>query len=466
MIQFSTRAQAMAFLIDILQSMQSDPCGCDLVQGCFCSPDGTVEDHSGMAPCYVCGEWYAEQVYCRDEETMELYQVDGRSWHERGASLRHHVEEARVRRWLDQVVVPPQQQYVPTIQRNISPLETIAPSPRSSPRPPLTRSTSAPASFLIPKEILDPSCRSPGFRIRSKDTAVSSAPICNDASQEQAESSSICFSSGFSFTSERFKIAIQQSMREKPAVSSKVEDNVPKTSSVPVTSSLSCVSPNDDTCGIPGVEDSAAEHVIDSCPSPDKTMLSPLSGATTAVQSTCTSYDHESPARADTTPEQIGESNSLLQQQTQKEMSSSQFDFDFSYRTSPEESSDSPLHISKTHTNGDVSVHVSHAPVTNTHFRGPTSAATITTTSLISQGTVGSTPGAFSPAHSWTLCPSPSISADTLQRTLQMVFNTLPPADSLSSFPSSSVSSPFLSSAPSNSHPWEPWCSRAAGRVK
>ncbi|KAF9131220.1 hypothetical protein BGW39_002070, partial [Mortierella sp. 14UC] len=98
----------MGFLINLLQSFQQEPCECDLVQGCFCSPEG-VEDHSGLAPCYVCGEWYAEQVFCRNEESEEeeYTKVDGRSWHERGgASLRHQVAETRVRQWLDHVVVP------------------------------------------------------------------------------------------------------------------------------------------------------------------------------------------------------------------------------------------------------------------------------------------------------------------------------------------------------------------------
>ncbi|KAF8933834.1 hypothetical protein EDD21DRAFT_363823 [Dissophora ornata] len=219
---FSTRAQAMGFLIDILRSLQEEPCKCDLVQGCFCSPEG-VEDHSGMAPCYVCGEWYAEQVYCRDEETMEVYQVDGRRWHEQGASLRHHVAEASVREWLDQVVAVPQQQQYPrsaTVQRaNTCPTGVAA-----SPRPTPTRTVSTPTSFMIPQEILNPSCRSPGFRIKGKTDSPSPppspSPSDNDdkyaAPQTTLSSATTSSSSSFrfSFTSERFKMAIQESMEK------------------------------------------------------------------------------------------------------------------------------------------------------------------------------------------------------------------------------------------------------------
>ncbi|KAF9954154.1 hypothetical protein BGZ72_004804 [Mortierella alpina] len=227
-LQFSTRAQAMAFLIELLRSLQTEPCGCDLVQGCFCSPDGVVEDHSGMAPCYICGEWFAEQVYCRDEHTMDLYQVDGRRWHEQaGTSTRHQLTEARVRTWLEQVVATtghqqqqqtqwtqyashehPQphhpQQYLPHCQH---------PQPKRAStfitevdRPVPERSASAPASFMIPQEILDPSCRSPGFRIRSKkDHPLSVTPRSSSSSLR------------FCYTSERFKAAFQESVTKTVA---------------------------------------------------------------------------------------------------------------------------------------------------------------------------------------------------------------------------------------------------------
>jgi len=258
-LQFSTRAQAMSFLIDILSALQNEPCGCDLVKGCFCSPDGSIEDHSGLAPCYVCGEWYAEEVYCRDEETMGVKKVDGRRWHEQpGSSLRHQVAEVRVRKWLDQVVVTPTLPSTPPpymgsfsshhssswtmfpsekspafySQRITSPSRCSSPSPSQMPRRGgLTRSATAPASFMIPQEILDPSCRSPGFRIKSKATEQSPSPISSPlpsptfppkraidrVAQDSEDVPSRATSSlRFSYTSERFKRAIRESM-EKPS---------------------------------------------------------------------------------------------------------------------------------------------------------------------------------------------------------------------------------------------------------
>ncbi|KAG0374126.1 hypothetical protein BGX24_010803 [Mortierella sp. AD032] len=50
----------MAYLIEILQSLQKEHCGCDLVKGCYCGQDG-IEDHEGKSPCYVCGEWYPDR---------------------------------------------------------------------------------------------------------------------------------------------------------------------------------------------------------------------------------------------------------------------------------------------------------------------------------------------------------------------------------------------------------------------
>ncbi|KAG0242547.1 hypothetical protein BGW41_003905 [Actinomortierella wolfii] len=98
-LQFSTRAKAMAFLFEVLRFLQKDPCGCDLVRGCACGQDG-IEDHQGKQPCYVCGEWFPER---KDAQTGQNL---GRMWHEQG-SLRHHVAEARVKKWLDQVWRPP-----------------------------------------------------------------------------------------------------------------------------------------------------------------------------------------------------------------------------------------------------------------------------------------------------------------------------------------------------------------------
>ncbi|KAG0197944.1 hypothetical protein BGX33_000231, partial [Mortierella sp. NVP41] len=279
-LQFSTRAQAMGFLINLLQSFQQEPCECDLVQGCFCSPEG-VEDHSGLAPCYVCGEWYAEDVYCRDEDTMELYKVDGRSWHERGgASLRHQVGETRVRQWLDQVVVPiasatwPQPQYYQQYQQQYQPTKEQQQQQhhhhhqqqqqqqqeeekghkqqqqkqtqpiRSRP----SRSASCSTIFSIPEEILDPTTRSPGFRIRRRETIATERPAtlsqghtCEDtpslpsaSASAPTSASSTLMNTGsnsigsrttrsnsfrFSFTSERFNTAIQESLSRRPSTS-------------------------------------------------------------------------------------------------------------------------------------------------------------------------------------------------------------------------------------------------------
>ncbi|KAF9916371.1 hypothetical protein BX616_003922 [Lobosporangium transversale] len=243
MLRFSTRAQAMGFLIDILRSLQEEPCGCDLVQGCFCSPDGKVEDHSGMAPCYVCGEWYAEQVYCRDEETMEVYQVDGRRWHEQlGTSLRHHVAESRVRRWLDEVVVdvPPRAFLQRSRSMPIQRTQSAAATATASPFPPqrsmsmASRSGSVPASISIPQEILDPRCRSPGFRIKNKDVAAAvtpcTVPSSNSVTKEQEPESSL--STRFSFTSERFKLAVQNLQGNTPDRSNSTPNVAPVHNSV------------------------------------------------------------------------------------------------------------------------------------------------------------------------------------------------------------------------------------------
>ncbi|KAF9117033.1 hypothetical protein BGX27_005583 [Mortierella sp. AM989] len=116
-LQFSTRAKAMAYLIEILQSLQKEPCSCDLTKGCYCGVDG-IEDHEGKSPCYVCGEWFSdrrdnthgEQVQTQGQEQGQGQgqhgQRQGRAWHEQG-SLRHHVAESRVKKWLDSVFRPP-----------------------------------------------------------------------------------------------------------------------------------------------------------------------------------------------------------------------------------------------------------------------------------------------------------------------------------------------------------------------
>ncbi|KAF8981920.1 hypothetical protein BGZ46_002082 [Entomortierella lignicola] len=114
-LQFSTRAKAMAYLIEILQSLQKEPCGCDLTKGCYCGIDG-IEDHEGKSPCYVCGEWFPDrrdntsgeqaQTQGQDQGQGQYGHRQGRAWHEQG-SLRHHVAESRVKKWLETVFRPP-----------------------------------------------------------------------------------------------------------------------------------------------------------------------------------------------------------------------------------------------------------------------------------------------------------------------------------------------------------------------
>ncbi|KAF9192354.1 hypothetical protein BGZ51_005747 [Haplosporangium sp. Z 767] len=105
-LQFSTRAKAMAFLIEILQSLQKEPCGCDLTKGCYCGQDG-IEDHEGKSPCYVCGEWFPDRRDMNQQGSeTSVGHSQARAWHEQG-SLRHHVAESRVKKWLDSVWRPP-----------------------------------------------------------------------------------------------------------------------------------------------------------------------------------------------------------------------------------------------------------------------------------------------------------------------------------------------------------------------
>ncbi|KAF9548555.1 hypothetical protein EC957_006109 [Mortierella hygrophila] len=234
----------MGFLINLLQSFQQEPCECDLVQGCFCSPEG-VEDHSGLAPCYVCGEWYAEEVYCSGDEgsSSSYMKVDGRSWHERGgASLRHQVAERRVRQWLDQVVVPVasaatwssspyyyQQQQQQQDEKKEQQTQQQSAVIRSRPG----RSASCPSTFSIPEEIMDPTIRrTPGFCIKRRDTIATERPASlpfsptveqvpatsysapSSASSTLTNSKSTPFR--FSFTSERFNAAVQESFSLTP----------------------------------------------------------------------------------------------------------------------------------------------------------------------------------------------------------------------------------------------------------
>lgn len=162
-LQFSTKAKAMAYLIEILQWLQKEPCGCDLTRGCYCGQDG-VEDHVGKSPCYVCGEWYPDRRDSRAATTLEAQeyhghplephahqqrhqerQRNGRAWHEQG-SLRHHVAESRVKKWLDAVWRPPLTPATSPEQENVrqfakassltlaSAAETLNRGP-SSPRP-------------------------------------------------------------------------------------------------------------------------------------------------------------------------------------------------------------------------------------------------------------------------------------------------------------------------------------------
>ncbi|KAF9333092.1 hypothetical protein BG006_004028 [Podila minutissima] len=204
-LQFMTRAQAMAFLIQILQSLQQPQSEQHHNHNNHINNDEEDEDLTGRAPCYICGEWYLEL-----EPRKHGMASTSRSWHEQG-SLRHHVAESRVRSWLDSVVASS------SMSLSTSSDKTSGPSPSqheeeeeeeeeeeddeqvqhqmfaqahnyqaqetqsrpvsiSSPSPLTSQSRSAHVS--IPQEILDPSCRSPGFRIKKSIGAQCvSAPI-------------------------------------------------------------------------------------------------------------------------------------------------------------------------------------------------------------------------------------------------------------------------------------------------
>ncbi|KAF8942869.1 hypothetical protein BGZ47_006039 [Haplosporangium gracile] len=232
-----------------------------------------MEDHSGLAPCYVCGEWYAEEVYCSGDEGDSSYRkVDGRSWHERGgASLRHQVAETRVRQWLEQVVVPVasaatwpsspyyyqqhQQQkqqphhYYQQEQQQEEEEEEKKKQTQQQPavirsRP--SRSASCTATFSIPEEIMDPSIRrSPGFRIKRRDSITTERPATlpspvveqvpatsysapSSASSTLTNSKSTPFR--FSFTSERFNAAIQESLSRRSSTTTSSTAVVPQQS--------------------------------------------------------------------------------------------------------------------------------------------------------------------------------------------------------------------------------------------
>ncbi|KAG0084082.1 hypothetical protein BGZ92_010213 [Podila epicladia] len=139
-LQFSTKAKAMAYLIEILQWLQKDPCGCDLTKGCYCGQDG-VEDHVGKSPCYVCGEWYPDRRDSHTATTLEAHEDhghtfaqtqqqqekrNGRAWHEQG-SLRHHVAESRVKKWLEAVWRPPLTPATSPEQENVRQFGRAAP---------------------------------------------------------------------------------------------------------------------------------------------------------------------------------------------------------------------------------------------------------------------------------------------------------------------------------------------------
>jgi hypothetical protein len=165
-----------------------------------------------MVPCYVCGEWYSEQQFALyDQMTGHLIQViEGKDWHEQGqVSLRHCVAERQVRQWLEQVVVSrvvrvaeEEQAVVPTTE------ETIP-----------TKAMGRPTSYMIPQEILDPSCRSPGFRIKEKKEQMTTEASDSTPATEMipvTPPASPRSSLQFTFTSERFRAAVQEASHDQP----------------------------------------------------------------------------------------------------------------------------------------------------------------------------------------------------------------------------------------------------------
>ncbi|KAG0056850.1 hypothetical protein BGZ83_003144 [Gryganskiella cystojenkinii] len=184
----------MAFLIQLLKTMQTPEACVDP----DVEYDEAVEHYhlqqQGMAPCYVCGEWYPEQVALYDQYNRLVQVVDGKQWHEQGqgGSLRHPVAERQVRKWLEQVVVVCAV-YVQEEEEEIKEMEA----------PPPAR----PSSYMIPQEILDPSCRSPGFRIKDKKPSRQVEDTTPSASPRS--------SFQFTFTSERFRTAVQEAAQEQ-----------------------------------------------------------------------------------------------------------------------------------------------------------------------------------------------------------------------------------------------------------
>ncbi|KAF9416128.1 hypothetical protein BGZ94_010304 [Podila epigama] len=274
-LQFLTRAQAMAFLIQILQSLQQprqpsidelDSIPNNHHYNRYFEEEEEEEDHTGRVPCYICGEWYLEL-----EPRKHGMASTSQMWHEQG-SLRHQVAESRVRSWLDMVVDPSLGNSVSSHSQHTQP----QPQPQSQPqsqqhtyhdnlndeiaqdhRQPSRRHL--PSHISIPQEILDPSCRSPGFRIKSSArphddrhdddvdgrTLVStpflpsplpdvkegpklvSSDIANVSKLPSSSSSSTTTSTfRFSFTSSRFKEAILHQASCATTLPSVVESSV------------------------------------------------------------------------------------------------------------------------------------------------------------------------------------------------------------------------------------------------
>lgn len=246
----------MAFLIQLLKTMQLSPEEQDEQHSQHQKFEQEPEQEQGLVPCYVCGEWYPKQIALYDQETGHFLRVvDGKSWHEQqpsapgGASFttssswQHWNAEQRVRAWLDQVVVvsvaaPAPAVLVvhaaevggghtlPKVQAGQEEQDAHGADIKVSEKSTMTTTMTTtllqetcisrrPASYMIPEEILDPSCRSPGFRIKEKTTA---APPAGSASATAIPSppASPRSSLQFTFTSERFKTAVQEASVAKP----------------------------------------------------------------------------------------------------------------------------------------------------------------------------------------------------------------------------------------------------------
>ena len=95
---------------------------------------------------------------------------------------------------------------------------------RRKDRPQLQETKSRPASYMIPEEILDPSCRSPGFRIKDKATTTTTTPVADTTATATSTSTAIPSppasprsSLQFTFTSERFRTAVQEASQDPSA---------------------------------------------------------------------------------------------------------------------------------------------------------------------------------------------------------------------------------------------------------